>query len=277
MENGTLTDFEQNAKTVIRFLQDNLEKIKELHKDLTRQYTQSIIQRANNIAFEIIQSFNTFDKAYSQILRWYLRNRMPEYERRIKDGWSQIQKKAKKIVFLSQTEHRFSEYSGKAYLEVGKLMWYMEHLRDDLLYCVKDDKKQLVDEQSRERETKEPSETCKIAWESYEWVTKERPDLVPDESKKSKQLKITKWYSLAMYDHIKENGPFYENHPDYPRPMPGYGSWTRYLRKYIKCKEATEEEQPTISDQPKSSVRRGDVQDGDLRRISSRFDPDNPA
>jgi len=127
------------------------------------------------------------------------------------------------------------------------------------------------EEVAKTKPIKKPSQAEKRAWDSYEWLVTElktKPDLLPREE--------DRWYSRAMYDHLKENGPFYANHPSKPTELPVFGSWTRYLRRYEEWRRSQNDDRPTISDQPESSVRCKDLPDEDLRRLSSRFEQDNP-
>ena len=106
------------------------------------------------------------------------------------------------------------------------------------------------------------------AWKSYQWVLRERPELLTKEDDK-------RWYTQEMYEYIKENGPFYHNHPTNPTQIPSYDSWTRHLRQADKWRRSCKDNQPTVYDQPKTAVRPEDVEYKDLSKLSSRFESDN--
>lgn len=89
-----------------------------------------------------------------------------------------------------------------------------------------------------EKLIKKPSRPQITAWNSYRWVIQERPNLLP-QKKNEADKSPSRWYSQEMYEYMKENSPFYNNHPTKPTPIVAYDAWTRYLRAYEAWREVS--------------------------------------
>lgn len=137
----------------------------------------------------------------------------------------------------------------------------------------------VIEAKQEEKVIKKPSQPQITAWESYKWVIQNRSDLfelIQKKNEADKSKSKPRWYSKEMYNCVKENAPFYDNHPTNPTPIPSCDAWTRYLRHYSYWLSSLGENKPEDNDQPLTAVRRQDVQNKDLSKISVCFDPDNP-
>lgn len=134
----------------------------------------------------------------------------------------------------------------------------------------------VVDKTKSKNPIKKPSMPQTKAWKSYQWAINNKPDLLLKLENKNEESRINpRWYSREIYEHIKENAPYYENHPTNKTPMPSYNTWVRYISHYSKCLDSIRTDiSPDDNDQPLTAVRRQGIQDGDLKNISSRFEND---
>lgn len=104
----------------------------------------------------------------------------------------------------------------------GEIGWGYVRVLEDAIKMVGDLANHLGGGESGETVPPKVHERFRLAHDSYQWVAKNRPDLIPD-------AKRTR-YNHQIYELVKEECPIYGG-PDGPS-LPLYETWKRYVREY---------------------------------------------
>jgi len=106
-----------------------------------------------------------------------------------------------------------------------------------------------------------PTPAEQRAWESYDWVCKNYPDLLPLPDNKKNRI-----YNKQMYEKAIEESPFYHDEEDKLFVYPNFDSWKRNIRGYIYKQTNSSKDQEEIREPQSGQV-------DNLSELSSKYTP----
>lgn len=108
---------------------------------------------------------------------------------------------------------------------------------------------------------KTPSPAEVRAWQSYQWLFRERPDLIRKDG--------ARHYTEQMYQAAMTSPSYLDEETEKPLAKPGRDSWTRYLRGYLEKTPKKADTRPDI--RPEEVATEANIDQ--LSNVSSSFSP----
>lgn len=142
-------------------------------------------------------------------------------------------------------------------------IWYGEHpwrrLIEGALATIEPSNKAEQRSNSSAKDIQSPSSCQQLrpsvirAGQSFEWVCRQRPDLVPGEG-------AAKPYCFEQWAYIRENGcPAYEDNEGSLLPVPSHKTWERYVREWHRHQDGPKKQPRAVIPEGRSVVCLKDI------------------